>query len=170
MQKAETVERLEYRMTKDVLVSVTGSHRVDGEADDISIITAGTCYVKNGKHYIVYEEHIEGISEPIRSTIKVSEDCVEMIKSGEARTHMVFERMKTNVTCYATPYGQMMMGVTTDRLDITESEDVLKIVLDYSLEVNYQTASRCHVEIEVSSKKTARLDLGKLSGDKSLVR
>lgn len=147
-------------MTKDVLVSVTGSHQVDREADDISIITAGTYYFKNGKHYVVYGEHIEGVSEPIRSTIKACADCVEMLKSGEARTHMVFERKKTNRTCYATPYGQMMIGVTTDALEIAESEDRIHIKLDYALEVNYQKASRCHVEIEICSRETAALKLG----------
>lgn len=146
-------------MTKDVLVSVTGSHRVNGESDDISIITAGTYYFKNGKHYILYEEHIEGISEPIRNTIKVGVDCVEMIKGGETKTHMVFERMKTNITCYATPYGQMMMGVSTDALEISEEENQLKVDIDYSLEANYETASRCHVEIEVSSREAAKLTL-----------
>lgn len=147
-------------MTKDVLVKVTGSHLMDGETDDISVITAGTYYLKNGKHYIVYEEHMDGLPDAIRSTIKVGPDSVEMLKGGEARTHMVFERMKTNVTCYATPYGQMMMGVTTEALEISESEDCLKAFIDYTLEVNYETASRCHVEIEVSSKGTAKLDLG----------
>lgn len=153
-------------MTKDVLVNVTGSHRLDGETDDISVITAGTYYLKNGKHYIVYEEHIDGCPEAIRSTIKVGPDSVEMLKGGEARTHMVFERMKTNVTCYATPYGQMMMGVTTDDLEILEEEDQLKVSIDYSLEVNYETTSRCHVEIEVSSKGVAKLDLGENSNCK----
>lgn len=146
-------------MTKDVLVRVTGSHLMNGETDDISVITAGTYYFKNGKHYIVYEEHVEGLENAIRNTIKVGVDSVEMIKGGEARTHMVFERMKTNVTCYATPYGQMMMGVATDSIEITELPDQLKVNIDYSLEVNYEKASQCHVEIEVSSKALAKLNL-----------
>ena len=51
-------------MTKDVLVRVTGSHLMNEETDDISVITAGTYYFKNGKHYIVYEEHVEGLEMP----------------------------------------------------------------------------------------------------------
>lgn len=146
-------------MTKDVLVNVTGSHLMNGESDDISVITAGTYYFKNGKHYIVYDEHVEGFSGTIRNTIKVGADSVEMIKGGEARTHMVFERMKTNVTCYATPYGQMMMGVATDSMEIIELPDQLKVSIDYSLEVNYEKASQCHVEIDVCSRASAKLNL-----------
>lgn len=147
-------------MTKDVLVNVTGSHLMNGESDDISVITAGTYYLKNGKHYIIYDEHIDGFPNAIRNTIKVGPDSVEMIKGGEAKTHMVFERQKTNITCYATPYGQMMMGVATDSLEIRELPEQLKVSIDYSLEVNYETASQCHVEIEVTSKASAKLNLG----------
>ena len=39
-------------MTKDVLVNVTGSHLMNGESDDISVITAGTYYLKNGKQIV----------------------------------------------------------------------------------------------------------------------
>lgn len=147
-------------MTKDVLVNVTGSHLVNGESDDISVITAGSYYYKNGKHYIVYDEHLDDNEGVIRNTIKVSPDSVEMMKGGDARTHMVFERQKTNISCYATPFGQIMMGVTTDGLTVTELPDQLRVGIDYSLEVNYERTSQCHVEIEVSSKGTAKLNLG----------
>lgn len=33
-------------MTKDVLVSISGAHMVDGDSDDVSVITAGVISVK----------------------------------------------------------------------------------------------------------------------------
>ena len=39
-------------MTKDVLVSVRGAHIADGETNNLEVITAGSYYFKNGKHYI----------------------------------------------------------------------------------------------------------------------
>ena len=41
-------------MTKDVLVSISGAHMVDGDSDDVSVITAGSYFCKNGKHYGAY--------------------------------------------------------------------------------------------------------------------
>ena len=146
-------------MTKEILVSITGSHLMEGETEDISVITAGSYYFKNGKHYIVYDEHLDDGGGSIRNTIKVGPDTVEMIKGGDARTHMVFERHKTNLTCYATPYGQMMIGVTTNRIEMVELPDELRVHIDYSMEVNYEKTSDCHVEIEVSSKAAAKLRL-----------
>lgn len=90
-------------MTKDVLVSISGAHMVDGDSDDVSVITAGSYFCKNGKHYVIYDELIDGVEGAIRNTIKIREDIVEIIKSGSARSHMIFEKEKTNVCCYAMP-------------------------------------------------------------------
>ena len=48
-------------MTKDVLVSISGAHTLNGESDDVSVITAGSYYYKNGKHYIIYDEVVDGV-------------------------------------------------------------------------------------------------------------
>ena len=42
-------------MTKDVLIKISGLQAMDGDSDDVEIITAGDYFQKNGKHYIVYE-------------------------------------------------------------------------------------------------------------------
>ena len=146
-------------MTKEILVSITGSHLMEGDTDEVSVITAGTYYLKNGKHYIIYDEQLEENGGSVRNTIKVGPDSVEMIKGGDARTHMVFERNRTNITCYATPYGQMMIGVTTNRIEVAELPDELRVYMDYSMEVNYEKTSDCHVEIKASSKAAAKLRL-----------
>ena len=52
-------------MTKDVLVSISGMHEEivevtpeveEDENEAIEVVTPATYYLKNGKHYIVYEE------------------------------------------------------------------------------------------------------------------
>lgn len=55
-------------MTKDVLVSVRGAHIADGETNNLEVITAGSYYFKNGKHYIIYDEILEGEEGSIRNT------------------------------------------------------------------------------------------------------
>ena len=70
-------------MTKDVLVSVRGAHIADGETNNLEVITAGSYYFKNGKHYIIYDEILEGEEGSIRNTIKANADSVDMIKGGD---------------------------------------------------------------------------------------
>ena len=91
-------------MTKDVLVSVRGAHIADGETNNLEVITAGSYYFKNGKHYIIYDEILEGEEGSIRNTIKANADSVDMIKGGDARAHMIFQENRPNVSCYVTPH------------------------------------------------------------------
>ena len=68
-------------MTRDVMVSVSGIHTVDGESGDVAVVTSGIYYKKNGKHYIIYDEFQEGLERPLRCTIKLYE-----WRSGKKRT------------------------------------------------------------------------------------
>ena len=67
-------------MTKDVLVSISGMHEEivavtpeveEDENEAIEVVTPATYYLKNGKHYIVYEEVVEGTSGVIKNRIKI---------------------------------------------------------------------------------------------------
>ena len=77
-------------MTKDVLVSISGLHmdmdaQIPGtdEDDVIEVVTPATYYYRNGKHYIIYDEIVEGVSDTIKNKIKISgTDSLEIMKSG----------------------------------------------------------------------------------------
>ena len=48
-------------MTKDVILTISGLHDTDGESDaPIETMTPAQYYMKNGKHYIVYDEEYPG--------------------------------------------------------------------------------------------------------------
>ena len=87
-------------MTKDVLVSISGLHmdmdaQIPGpdEDDVIEVVTPATYYYRNGKHYIIYDEIVEGVSDTIKNKIKISgTDSLEIMKSGLSNTHMIFEK------------------------------------------------------------------------------
>ncbi len=100
-------------MTKDVLVSVQGIQISNQEesAEPVEVITAGDYFKKNEKHYVIYDEVVEGFDETTKNIIKLWEDCVDITKRGLMNVHMVFEKNKKNVTCYQTPFGSMILGI-----------------------------------------------------------
>ena len=69
-------------MTKDVLITISGLHyeenivtgEEDTETEPIEVISPAVYYFKNGKHYILYEEPIEGTAGTIKNKIKIKED------------------------------------------------------------------------------------------------
>lgn len=140
-------------MTKDVLVSVAGIQFEIDEKDVIEVITSGSYYYKNGKHYVLYEEHDEqgGIT---KNRIKVGENCVEMKKSGAITANMIFENGKTNTSYYDTGFGTLLVQVKTTSIACSEEQDFLHIKIFYSMDVNYAHVSKCCVEIKVQSKNS----------------
>ncbi len=136
-------------MTRGVLISISGSQCTNGEPEEIEMMVTGDYYEKNGKRYVVYEEIMEGGTGVIKNIIKIMPDSLSIIKSGEISTHMVFEKNKKNLTCYLTPYGQMMIGLNTGDIRLLEEEGLLKVDVDYSLDINYEHVSDCNISVSV---------------------
>lgn len=146
-------------MTKDVLIRISGLQALDGESSDVEVITAGDYFYKNGKHYIVYEEVMEGFEGKVRNTVKITPDILDIRKRGIIGTHMIFERDKKSQTRYATPLGDMVVELATTRIRLEVEEDSLKVAVDYSLGINYQHVSDCSITLDICSRKKAKLQL-----------
>ena len=138
-------------MTKDVLITISGVQMLDEEDMDVEMVTRGDYYQRNGKHYILYDEVMEGFEGTVCNVIKVSPESVDIIKQGAASTRMQFEKNKKNLSCYTTPLGDLMIGIQANRISIDEGQDHLKINVEYSLDINYQHASDCNISVSVQS-------------------
>ena len=72
-------------MTKNVLLSISGLQFVskdDEDAEPIEVITAGDYYKKNGKHYVMYDEVMEGFEGSIRNMVKITPEMMQIRKQG----------------------------------------------------------------------------------------
>lgn len=146
-------------MTKDVLVSISGKHidimndPVEGYEvgdDAVEVVTPANYYCRNGKHYIIYDEVLEGMAGTIKNKIKISgTDSLEIMKSGITSSHMVFERNKKNLTYYKTPYGQMLVGVNTKNMEINVEEEKIGVKVDYELDVNHEPMADCKINLNI---------------------
>ena len=74
-------------MTKDVLITISGVQMLDDDDEDVEMVTRGDYYQKNGKHYIMYDEQMEGFEGTVKNIIKVSPDSVDIIKKGITSAH-----------------------------------------------------------------------------------
>lgn len=146
-------------MTKDVLIRISGLQRMDDQSDDVEVITTGDYFHKNGKHYVIYEELLEGVEGMIRNTVKITPEMLDIRKSGVINTHMVFQKDQKKMTRYATSMGDMMIGINTNQIQLQEQEDRLNVSVEYSLDINYEPMSVCNITLDVCSKGKAQLNL-----------
>ena len=139
-------------MDKDVWVSVAGlQFDGTGEGEKIEIITPGNYYKKNKHHYVTYDEISEGSDEITKNVVRFDGDMLTISKSGFTNVEMVFEKNKRNMTNYVTPYGSLIVGIDTDRIDIRESDDVINIDIDYALDINYEHLADCKIKMEIKN-------------------
>lgn len=121
------------------------------DAGQIETVVNGDYYKKNDKHYVIYEEVTEGFEQPTKNRLKFSEDMVELSRSGPINVHMVFQENKKNLTNYNTPFGQILMGIDTKKIQVTEQENRITVEVEYSLDAGGEFLSDCHMKIDISS-------------------
>ena len=138
-------------MTKDVLITIRGVHTLDHEDNDVEMIIRGDYYQKNGKHYILYEEILEGAEERVKNVIKISPSSMDIIKKGVTNSRMLFEKNKKTLSCYSTPVGNLVIGIQANHFYVEEQENSIKVNVDYSLDINYEHMSDCRICVDVQS-------------------
>lgn len=134
-------------MTKDVLITVSGLQFESETEDAVEVISRGEYYFRNGKHYLIYDELSEEEQAVSKCVLKISENIVELTKKGSINVHILFEEEKTNMTYYNTPYGDLMLGITTRGMELTETENRIELRLAYMLVMNYQHVSECELRV-----------------------
>lgn len=140
-------------MTKEILVSISGLQMsMDSETDTVELIAPGEYYYRNDKHFVLYDEAVDGQIESIKNIVKMSPECVEVTKKGPASIHMVFEKNKKNVTYYYTPFGSLNIGIDTHKIDLIETDNNIRAEVDYALDINYEHVANCHIVIDVKEK------------------
>lgn len=141
-------------MTKEILLSLKGLQIENGDGgQELETITAADYYRKNGNHYVLYDEVTEGFDDVTKNMIKFKENCLEVTKRGLVNVHMVFEEDKKNMTSYATPYGNILVGIDTGSVLVEEEEKQIRVQVAYTLEANYQYLADCRIEMMIRPKE-----------------
>lgn len=143
-------------MNQDVLVAIAGlQYEIDAD-EAVEVISPGKYRKIDNTHYISYEETMESddVSEGgvSKNLLKISPDFIELSKKGYSNVTMVFETGKKTVTYYNTPFGNLLIGIYTTSIKITEKEEGLLATIKYSLEMNYEHVSDCNITIKVIDK------------------
>ena len=134
-------------MTENVLVTIKGLQFDAVDENVIEVINVGRFSEINDKVYVKYDEMLEGEKNPTRNLIKIIEGSVEIVKIGSVSSHMKFCANEKTMSLYNTPFGSLHLGILARNVDIKKKEDVIHILIEYSIEVNDEQVSENKVEI-----------------------
>lgn len=140
-------------MTKDVIISIRGLQLMENSGEDvIETVQQGEYYFRNGSHFLLFDEYMEGFRDPVRTLLRFKKKELTLTKRGSLNVQMVFEENKKNLSHYQTPYGMILIGLDTDRVEYEAGEHELHLEVDYVLETNYQYVANCHIVVDVREK------------------
>lgn len=144
-------------MTKDVLLAIKGlQFDASEEESNIQTITVAEYYEKNNNRYVIYDEAAEETNESTRNIIKFNGKTLELTKKGFVNVHMIFEENKKSLTNYATPFGDILIGIDAKKITMTDEDKMIHVNVDYALEVNYEFLADCKISMEISEREAGR--------------
>lgn len=144
-------------MTKKVMVTISGFQAVADDEDHIELVHIGEYYERSGTHYVLFDELMEGLSEPVKNRIKIKDGRLEVQKKGPVSANMIFEEGKSQSTTYAVPYGSFLIEILTNSVQIQKEENLIEVSAAYSLEINGVHGADCDIRVKIEPRETFRL-------------
>ncbi len=139
-------------MTKDVLISVTGTQFSNANTDEaVEVITNGTYFKKNNKHYVMYDELIDGMNIITKNTLKFNDTEFNLIRNGAVNTNMLFEENKRNITSYNTPFGSLSIGIDASKIEVKEADEEINVDIDYAIDINCEHLADSKISLSVKA-------------------
>lgn len=129
---------LEKNMKKPVKVCIYGVQEIDGEEQKQEVTATGEYYEQNGKHFLLYEEVIEENKQKVRTIVKESDKCIEVVKNGYLSVKMRFSEGGSFNSLYETPMGSVNLRTVTNEIRKSYSEEGFLWELHYSVYMDDQ--------------------------------
>ena len=123
---------------KKVIISISGMQTYEGlDRDSSEFVTSGiytTC--DNGDSFLRYREsELTGLGNT-ETTFHVAPDRVEITRTGEVNTHMLFKEGTKYFSMYKSPVGTVTVGVNTQSLTKKLREDGGDIEITYATDID----------------------------------
>ena len=142
-------------MNREVELVLSGLHASgqEQESEAVETVQPAQYFKRNDSHYLLYEEDIEGFDGACKSRIKFRDNLLELTRQGAVEMHMIFEENKRHVVPYNTPYGQLMLGIETRRVQVEEQEDQIRVTVEYTLDQEGEPFSESCLKLHIREKQ-----------------
>lgn len=139
-----------------VVVRVRGRQRDDsGEESSIESMALGRHSVKNGKHYVLYEDALLDEKVKTSTVLKFNGEEVVILRKGGVHQEMRFREGAETSSTYRTPYGDLKLSIRTSRLRVQLGllDGCIEAEYDIAIDGQYQSSNTLRVEITKDEKQ-----------------
>ena len=142
-------------MEENYLLSVCGKQFVNGNSDKVELQTNASYVMRGSSRYITYKEYDpQDPQVHYRTTVKVDENnVVTVIKGGEMSHNLILEQGQRHRCEYRTPYGNMTLGIYTERVEIELDDNGGSISVSYNIYIENERASSNELVLNIKEAK-----------------
>ena len=134
---------------KEVILFVRGEQSFDGlPADVTELMTEGVMTIDGGGITLTYQETELTGMEGTTTSFLIQGDCVELRRTGGINSQMLFQRGKRHSSLYETPWGTLLVDVST--LSLSHRLGSRGGILDIA--VDHQVTGENHFKIRVKER------------------
>lgn len=136
-------------LKKDVIIEIADTHESDGELQTMAMTTVGSLQGTPEDYSLSYTDEDGELAGCVTTLHVKSGRCVTMTRTGNYRSELVMELGRRHNCHYTTPYGELMIGVSTQKIDSAMGENGGRLEFHYTLDFNAGLAARNELVITV---------------------
>ena len=136
---------------KDVCINIKSTQSAEGESDTTELFTSGKMSPLDNEEgfSVTYEENGTTGYEGSAVNLEITKQCVRLTRSGTVLSNLIIEKGKKHHCHYGTPYGDIMVGITTDEIKSDINENGGNLYLKYTIDINSSFMSENEMYINI---------------------
>ena len=137
-------------MKKKVEIILRSVQRNEEEENETELRTEGVY------ESVSYEEsEATGFEDSTTEITGTEGRCVSIVRRGSANSNLMIETGKKHYCLYGTPFGDMTLGIYTNKIEDNLSPQGGRLYLRYTLDVNASFLSDNEIYLEVVTQQEA---------------
>ena len=116
-------------MEKKVFINIEDSHSGHDDSYSSQTSTQGVLRLLENGYELSYEEPAAEMEGCVTTLLIEDGGLVTMTRNGAYTTQMVMERGRRHVCHYATPFGDMLLGIFAKKVESSVTEDGGELLL-----------------------------------------
>ncbi len=137
-------------MTKDVLISIRGTQRSEGEEPQVIELTTDGKLTREGDVITVsYTETEMTGMDGVVTTFRVEGDQVQLLREGPLNSTMTFVEGKKTESLYDLGFGAMLLGISARKVSASLHDSGGTLFVDYAVEIEHVPVGSNTYEIAV---------------------
>lgn len=118
--------------------------------EPIEVVYLGNLEESDGKTLVSYEESVLTGMEGVFTKLSIDKDHLEIVRTGNIESRMVFREHHKDVFVYKMSVGAMSMALETDQLSVGRAADTIDIYIRYRLEIAGDPGDRNEMFIRIT--------------------